>query len=104
MLTALLREKIASVSARGWFPDDPSAIRNEVEILDGDGLLHRPDRVVVSGSGAIVIDYKFGEEKPSYRRQVARYKALLTSLGYAPVTGFLWYIRPEGTDIIEEVL
>ena len=102
-VTAFLRGKIASVKDRGWFPDSPSAILNEVEILDADGTLHRPDRVVVSGTEAIVIDYKFGEEKSSYRFQVGRYKQLLLDLGYTSVSGYLWYIRQDSDDIIEEI-
>ncbi len=101
-VTRFLRGKIASVQERGWFPDDPSAVLNEVEILGADGLLHRPDRVVVSGGDAMVIDYKFGEEKSAYRHQVALYKRLLGSLGYKSVRGWLWYVRPEG-DVIEEI-
>ena len=77
-----LREKINSVRPLGWFPSDPEHILNEVEILDADGTLHRPDRVVVA--------------------QVARYMRLLQALGYSHVTGFVWYVE-QGRDGVRAV-
>ena len=66
---------------------------NEVGIIDADGGLHRPDRVVLGADGSVtVIDYKFGSEHPGYAAQVRRYCALFRSLGYAPVKGYLWYV------------
>ena len=97
-----LQEKIASVQAYGWFPSSPESILNEVEILDADGTLHRPDRVVVDGSRAIVVDYKFGEEKKAYLAQVSRYMRLLEALGYACVSGFVWYVE-QGSDGVRPV-
>ena len=97
-----LREKIESVRPLGWFPSDPEHILNEVEILDADGTLHRPDRVVADGETAIVVDYKFGEEKKSYLAQVSRYMRLLQALGYPHVTGFVWYVE-QGSDGVRAV-
>ena len=50
-----------------------------------------------------IIDFKFGEESPSHRKQVARYAALYRAMGYGKVRGWLWYIREEGADKIVEV-
>ena len=54
------------------------------------------------GDEAIVIDYKFGtahNENPSlgerYKKQVSRYKELLTRMGYKNVKGYLWYLAED---------
>ena len=90
---ALLSERIAShpewFSARGL---------NETAIFDAFGSEHRPDRVVISGQSAQIIDYKFGESTPEsdakYSKQVSRYMKLFASLGYE-VSGAVWYVVPD---------
>ncbi|MBQ6965342.1 MAG: UvrD-helicase domain-containing protein [Bacteroidaceae bacterium] len=64
----------------------------------------RPDRVVVQGQRAIVIDYKTARGVVSrkadgtlmapstHRQQVQHYKNLLTQIGYTSVEAYLWYI------------
>ena len=90
-----IREVIASVADRGWFSDEYDVFR-ECSIILPDGSVLRPDRVLVKGSQAIVIDYKFGEFVPDnrqYHRQVRRYMQLLSDMGYETVTGYLWYVK-----------
>lgn len=88
----LLQERISSVKSEGWFPEDRTMVLNEAEIIDEDGCAHRPDRVVASGSSAIVIDYKFGEENPHYLWQIRRYARLYRAMGYTDVKACLWYV------------
>lgn len=90
-LLAMVKEKIESVKEYGWF-DDGYQVLNECSILTENGQEKRPDRVLVKGSQAIVIDYKFGIRLPSYRKQVSRYMDLLTAMGFTNVKGFLWYL------------
>ena len=97
---AMLFERIASARRRGWFPDD-SELHNEEGVIGTDGQVYRPDRVVVTEDHTIVIDFKFGSPKPSYRRQVERYVDLYRRMGYPDVTGYLWYV-PE--DKVEKIL
>ena len=89
-----LQARLAEVASYGWFaPENLGGVLNEVGIIDADGGLHRPDRVVFGADGSVtVIDYKFGSEHPGYAAQVRRYCALFRSLGYAPVKGYLWYV------------
>ena len=90
---SLLSERIAShpewFSARGL---------NETALFDAFGSEHRPDRVVLSGRSALILDYKFGESTPEsdakYSRQVSRYMKLFASLGYE-VSGAVWYVVPD---------
>ena len=69
---------------------------NEAAIFDADGREYRPDRVVVDGDRATVVDYKFGAQDDSYTFQVRRYMRLCRSLGFREVRGFIWYV-PDDT-------
>jgi ATP-dependent exoDNAse (exonuclease V) beta subunit len=97
---ALLSERIASASARGWFPADGAGVLNEHTVFDSDGREFRPDRVVVAPGRTYVIDYKSGEKKDSYRLQVKRYVRLYREMGYPSVTGYVWYLHD---DTVEKV-
>ena len=73
---------------------------NEAAVFDSDGRDYRPDRVVIKGDRAIVIDYKFGTPEEKYYNQVRRYMRLYRGLGYNDVTGYLWYVYD---DKVEQV-
>lgn len=89
----LLSARISSASGRGWFPEDASLVRNEVSLIDADGSVYRPDRMVSRPDGEIVIiDYKFGAHRNSYDRQVARYADICRRMGHRKVTTALWYV------------
>lgn len=89
----LLSVRIAEASSKGWFPDDASKVLNETSIIDVDGKVYRPDRVVKDGNGVIIIDYKFGEHDRKYERQISRYSDMWKRMGYENVTSILWYVH-----------
>ena len=89
---SLLSERIVSASSRGWFPPDPAKVATEVTLIDTDGSVFRPDRVVTDGDSVIIVDYKFGEPHRGYERQLARYASLYRRMGYSDVSAFLWYV------------
>lgn len=88
-----------SAAGYGWFGNPHYKTLNECSILEADGSVSRPDRVLAGGDEAVVVDYKFGAFEPdspverSYRRQVLKYMRLLRQMGYARVRGYLWYVR-----------
>lgn len=90
---SMLAERIAQVSEMGWFPDDREKVLNEVNIIDTDGGVLRPDRVVVDGGEVKIIDYKFGEHYPKYERQMNRYADVWRRMGYENVSAYLWYVH-----------
>lgn len=90
---ALLSGRIAQVADHSWFPDDPETVFNESELIDTDGSILRPDRVVVSDGRVTVVDYKFGEHRKSYERQVRRYADIWSRMGYDEVSAYLWYVQ-----------
>lgn len=53
----------------------------------------RPDRVMIDGNKAIVLDYKFGDKRndSQYFAQVKDYMHLLQQMGFEEVSGYIWY-------------
>ena len=95
----LLRERVAAHPE--WFDDcPPGTAFNETEIIDTDGNVYRPDRVIVRDGAVTVIDYKFGAPRPAYAAQARRYARLYRDMGYERVRAFLWYVYE---DRIEEI-
>lgn len=85
---------------RDWFKPG-SYVLNERTILarvplnDGqEKMLHRPDRIVIDGKKAIVIDYKTGEQQKKHYRQVSEYMDFLSRMGFEKTEGYLWYTNP----------
>jgi len=70
-------------------------LKTESEILLTDGTVLRPDRVIVAGDTAMVIDYKSGRSSQKYRNQLAKYEKGLRELGFREVRKYLLYLEPE---------
>jgi ATP-dependent exoDNAse (exonuclease V) beta subunit len=77
---------------RSWFSGEWEVL-NERDILRGDSSRHRPDRVMIKGDTAVVVDYKTGEESEKYRYQVEKYMNDLKKMGYSKISGFILYIN-----------
>lgn len=91
----LLSERIAAAADRGWFPSDAERVLNEASLIDTDGQICRPDRVVIADGKVIIIDYKFGEHHGIYERQLKKYAGIWSRLGYEDVTSYLWYVHTD---------
>jgi ATP-dependent exoDNAse (exonuclease V) beta subunit len=89
----LLEIRLAEAQERGWFPIDGSEVLNEVSLIDTDGQVYRPDRVVKTDGRVIIIDYKFGAHERMYERQMRKYTELWRRMGYECVTAYLWYVH-----------
>ena len=90
---ALLRTRVAEAQSRGWFPQDASKVMVEIDIMDTDGQVYRPDRVVQMDGKTVVVDYKFGQRHRKYERQMKIYADILRRMGYPDVSAFLWYVQ-----------
>lgn len=102
-LQEAVEKVLADETARGWFDGRWDAVRNEHEIIvPHDSRIRRPDRVMLRGKKAVVVDYKFGEREPEkYKRQLREYAGLLHDMGYSQTEGYLWYVK---LGIIERVV
>ena len=87
-----LSNALESVKDMGWFAPEGRKLYNEVSLIDVDGQIYRPDRVIVNGGKVTVVDYKFGERKQQYIKQVRKYMDIWRRMGYENVSGFLWYV------------
>jgi hypothetical protein len=94
-----LSEKITSFLQNKPFSDWFSGnwkCKTESDLYNSHGKILRPDRVMISGKTAIVLDYKFGDErKSSYQGQVKEYGMALKEAGYEEIKLFLWYFNLE---------
>ena len=99
----LLHRAMEHEIAKEWF-DGTWQLYRECTILtrDENGNVHapRPDRVMMRGDEAIVVDYKFGLPRPDYHEQVRHYCQLLQQMGKQNVKGYLWYVA---SGIVEPV-
>ncbi len=71
---------------------DATESLTEKNIVDAEGKLHRPDCVLLSPAGVIILDYKFTlEQSDSHIQQVLNYKTLLQQMGYQQIKTYLFY-------------
>lgn len=93
-IASLLRERIESKPE--WFSSEGIEVLNETTLIDTDGKMYRPDRVVTASDGTVrIVDYKFGEHHRSYERQLMRYSDIWRRMGYEKVTASLWYVQTD---------
>ena len=93
MTFALLRNRLEEIRPYGWFDCEVTEVMNETTLIDTDGQMYRPDRVVIKGNVVTVIDYKFGEHYHKYEGQLKKYAGLWMRMGYRDVSAYLWYVH-----------
>ena len=85
-----------------WFSGEWEEVRCEQEILR-KGKTLRPDRVMISGDRAVVVDYKFAAEpNEDYHRQVKDYISALQEMGcYTTLEGYIWYVHLDKIECVK---
>lgn len=90
-IVAELKEALSRPQVCEWFSGKYKVLV-ENDILLPNAKIRRPDRVMIDGKVAIVVDYKFGTRKEQkYYQQVKEYTNLLTQMGYQ-TEGYLYYV------------
>ena len=97
---AMLVVKLDQVKERGWY--DGGEVLNETSLVNTDGRIYRPDRVILKGGKVIIIDYKFGEHDEKYPGQLRKYADIWRRMGYAEIEAYLWYVL--SGDIVDVAL
>lgn len=93
-IMTLLKERIESKPQ--WFESEGLTVMNETSLIDVDGKIYRPDRVMMAADGSVcIVDYKFGEHHRSYERQLKGYADIWKRMGYADVSAVLWYVNDD---------
>ncbi|MDC6385311.1 ATP-dependent helicase [Flagellimonas taeanensis] len=90
-----IKQKIMAVvdhpKLQAFFQEGPQ-IWNEQEILTANGPSLRPDRMVISGNEATIIDYKTGKPSPSHKEQISQYGDILKEMGHTIKHSIIVYI------------
>ncbi len=73
--------------------DEGNTIRNERDIITENGLILRPDRLVIQGNKATIIDYKTGNKNATYHQQVHLYAKALEEMDYTVENKIIVYIN-----------
>ena len=84
---ALSNEEYLSLINRGV------KILNEQDILLDVNDIKRPDKLILTKDGVIIIDFKTGKQGIKDEQQVNNYAFALRELGYLTVEGYLFYLR-----------
>jgi len=92
-----IRSYIQNPQASDWFSEKYTVYPEFSIIVKEENTVttKRPDRVLLSDTQTLVIDYKFGEPHRSHETQMQEYLTLLKSMNYPNVEGYLWYVEKE---------
>ena len=91
ILRSVLRKIMNDASLQPYFAPGVE-VMNETTIMNCDGQLRRPDRIVFLDDEVMVIDYKTGKEDETYQQQLDEYCELLRQMGYHNVQSMLLYV------------
>ncbi|MDT7829049.1 UvrD-helicase domain-containing protein [Pricia sp. S334] len=72
-------------------------VKNERDIITSNGQILRPDKVVLEGNEATLIDYKTGRPDPKYKEQLYTYADALQAMGYKINNRLIVYINESVT-------
>lgn len=99
---ALVDKALSNEQTAEWFAND-NVVFNERAIVDADGSSKRPDRIIRTAKGkVIVVDYKFGNDHSHDKRYIRQVQGYISQLGKAGMTvdeAYVWY--PVSGKIIE---
>lgn len=91
ILRSVLLKIMNDVSLQPYFAPGVE-VMNETTIMNCDGQLRRPDRIVFLDDEVMVIDYKTGQENEEYQAQLDEYCDLLRQMGFNNVRSLLLYL------------
>ncbi|ALJ05688.1 DNA helicase UvrD [Pseudalgibacter alginicilyticus] len=92
----LLINKIIEHPKLGYYynTNTTNVIHNEQDIITKNGVILRPDRIIINASKEVVIiDYKTGAENNKYKNQLITYQDALEEMGYLVKKKVLVYIN-----------
>jgi ATP-dependent exoDNAse (exonuclease V) beta subunit len=92
---------LVTQSRFSWLFEPSWKINNEAELIDQNGVVSRPDRVMLKGNTAIVVDYKTGKRSARHKDQVKKYKDLLTEMGWQVSKALVLYLGKDVSDFEE---
>jgi ATP-dependent exoDNAse (exonuclease V) beta subunit len=98
-VTNTLNEIVNHQDLIDFFADETKVL-NEQTIIQKEGNLVKPDRMVLNSNNEIyLLDYKTGSHKPKHKAQLENYQNAIEDMGYKVVKKTLIYIG-EGIEIV----
>ncbi len=73
------------------FFDGTFLTKNEQEIILPDGTVIRPDKIIIDGETATVVDFKTGKEDEKHSHQLKKYTSALIQMGFKKTEAFIVY-------------
>ena len=97
-------EALSNEGVREWFSSRWKVIneRDIVTVTGDQPQTRRPDRVIYDDRHTIVIDYKTGSRNKAHHQQVRDYMKLLKDMGMPGVEGYIWYMKDNEVERIED--
>jgi ATP-dependent exoDNAse (exonuclease V) beta subunit len=86
-----IKELLSHDPMKSWFSGEWQT-KTEATIITPGGQNYRPDRVMIKGNIAVVVDFKFGVPSDSHKSQITRYANLLKEMGYSKTSSYIWYV------------
>jgi len=71
--------------------DGSHTVLNEKEIITSKGMKLIPDKIIITDSETLVVDFKTGQATDKHKKQVADYVKLLKNMNFKNVRGELFY-------------
>lgn len=84
-----------------WFEEGQSVRRNR-EVISPTGGSYRPDRLIIDGKMATVINFVDAERTATDAEAMASYVETLKGMGYGPVYAWVAYMPTGSTEMIAE--
>ena len=92
MVAKTIREIVNHSELKNYFDKD-SLVLNEQTIIQKEGNLVKPDRMVISNKNEVyLLDYKTGLHQPKYKQQLENYQTAIEKMGYKVNKKALIYI------------
>ncbi len=77
---------------QNWFNQNKKQLKEQPMLLQ-NGSEMRPDKLIIEGKHAIIVDYKTGIERKKDEQQVLEYARVLKLMGFEKIEGYLWYLE-----------
>ena len=71
--------------------DNAENILSEQDIIFGEAETKRPDKLILNGENATIIDYKTGRVRPEHNQQLHEYAQVLKLMGFEKINGKILY-------------
>lgn len=77
----------------GKYFSQPYQVKNEWSLINQNGLILRPDRVVENNDEVVILDYKTGKEDPEHKIQINKYKNIISEISTKNIKAYLVYTQ-----------